>query len=105
MFPEHGRVRVVTNGIKPQVWRLEQEAEAHTLNCEHEAERANTERHKSLNSQSLPPGTCFLQSHASSTSQPIPTQLEGSVQMPESVEDTALKPAHHSLHNQKALFP
>lgn len=41
------------------------EAEAHTLDCEHEAERANTKRHKSLNCQSLPPGTCFEQGHAS----------------------------------------
>lgn len=59
MFPEHRRVTVVTNGIKQQVSRLKLEAEAHTLNCEREAERANIKRYKSLNSQSLPPGTCF----------------------------------------------
>lgn len=33
--------------------------EAHTLNCEHKAQRANTKRHKSLKSQSLPPEMCF----------------------------------------------
>lgn len=39
MFPEHGRVTVVISDIKPQMWKLEQEAEVTLWTVNTEAER------------------------------------------------------------------